>query len=404
MKRNIVAIVLLLSATILYASSPLESFLKSRSVNAATTAVLIQDLETGKVLVSHNTDTPLLPASIMKTVTIAGLLQEKGPEERFHTPVYADGIIKGNTIEGDLLIEGGGDPTLGANCEPSSADIAEEIIAALRHKGITKINGNLRVDTSLYSGPACPPSWVSGDLRESYGTGSHALNFRRNASGSRAVSNPISVFLTYLNNRLSNAGIELTGGVVCGNHGVSDNTEATLLLDHVSDTYAEVMRSCMMRSDNLFAETFLRAFALARGKEGSTSAGAKEMHSYWRDAGIPVKGVTLIDGSGLSRSNRVTANFISGILRQMGDNEDYASFMPLAGQEGTLSDFLKGTDLDAYVAMKTGSMKGIQCYAGYKLDEQFAPTHSIVIIMNQIGHRGEARRAAEDMLLAIFSD
>ncbi len=88
----------------------------------------------------------------------------------------------------------------------------------------------------------------------------------------------------------------------------------------------------------------------------------------------------------------------------MGDNEDYASFMPLAGQEGTLSDFLKGTDLDAYVAMKTGSMKGIQCYAGYKLDEQFAPTHSIVIIMNQIGHRGEARRAAEDMLLAIFSD
>ncbi|MDE6023763.1 MAG: D-alanyl-D-alanine carboxypeptidase/D-alanyl-D-alanine-endopeptidase, partial [Muribaculaceae bacterium] len=274
--------------------------------------------------------------------------------------------------------------------------------AALRHKGITKINGNLRVDTSLYAGPSCPPSWATGDLKESYGTGSHALNFRRNASGSRSVKNPESIFLSHVHTQLNNAGIEVSGNNVCSNNGISSNSESTLLLDHVSDTYAEVMRSCMMRSDNLFAETFLREFALARGKEGSTSAGASEMHRYWKDAGVPVKGVTLIDGSGLSRSNRVTANFINGILRQMGDNEDYASFMPLAGQEGTLSDFLKGTELDAYVAMKTGSMNGIQCYAGYKLDEQFAPTHSIVIIMNDIGRRGEARRAAEQLLLETF--
>lgn len=404
MKRNIVAIMLLLSATIIYAASPLENFLNSRSITPGSTAVLVQDLNTGKVLVSHNTDTPLLPASIMKTVTIAGLLQEKGPDERFHTLVYADGPIKGNIIEGDLLITGGGDPTLGADCEPNSADIAEEIIAALRHKGITKINGNLRVDTSLYAGPACPPSWVAGDLKESYGTGSHALNFRRNASGSRAVKNPVPVFLSHLHTQLNNSRIEVAGTNICSDKGITDISESTLLLDHVSDTYAEVMRSCMMRSDNLFAEIFLRAFALARGKEGSTSAGAKEMHSYWKEAGIPVKGVTLVDGSGLSRSNRVTANFINGILRQMGDNEDYASFMPLAGQEGTLSDFLKGTELDAYVAMKTGSMKGIQCYAGYKVDEQFAPTHSIVIIMNDIGRRGEARLAAEQLLLETFND
>lgn len=397
-------LLLLITATSLYASSPLESFLNNRSVTPGSTAVMIQDLNTGKILASHNTDTPLLPASIMKTVTIAGLLQEQGPEERFHTLVYADGNIKGNCIEGDLLISGGGDPTLGADCEPRSTDIAEEIIATLRHKGINRINGNLRVDTSLYAGPACPPSWVAGDLKESYGTGSHALNFQRNASGSRAVKNPMSVFLSHLNRQISKAGIEVTGSCICGNKGVSDISESTLLLDHVSDTYAEVMRSCMMRSDNLFAETFLRAFALARGREGSTTEGANEMHAFWREAGIPVKGVTLIDGSGLSRSNRVTANFINGILRHMGDNEDYASFMPLAGQEGTLSDFLKGTELDAYIAMKTGSMKGIQCYAGYKLDEQFAPTHSIVIIMNDIGRRGEARHAAENLLLEIFKN
>lgn len=387
-----------------FGASPLDKFLTSKSITSGSTAVLVRDLNTGKTLVAHNADRPLLPASIMKAVTIAGLLQEKGPDERFHTYVYADGPIKGNTIEGDLLIMGGGDPTLGANCAPESADIAEEIIAALRHKGITTINGNIEVDTSLYTGPACPPSWAAGDLNEAYGTGSHALNFRRNANGSRSVKNPESVFLSYLSSRLREAGIIVKGTTKIGNEGLSDTEHASELLDHVSDTYAEVMRSCMMRSDNLFAENFLRTFALARGKEGSTEAGAAEMLRYWKSEGVTTNGVTIIDGSGLSRSNRVTANFMSEILHKMGDNEDYASFMPLAGQEGTLSDFLKDTALDAYVAMKTGSMKGIQCYAGYKLDEYFAPTHSIVIIMNDIGPRAAARKAAEELLLEIFSD
>ncbi|MDE5793193.1 MAG: D-alanyl-D-alanine carboxypeptidase [Muribaculaceae bacterium] len=402
MKRNIVLILLSVMVMSAFAASPLERFLASKSISSGSTAVLIQDLKSGEVLAEHNSNTPLLPASIMKTVTIAGLLREKGPDERFHTLVYADGPIEGNTIDGDLLIVGGGDPTLGANCEPHSADIADEIIAALRHKGITKINGDLRIDTSLYSGPACPPSWMAGDLNESYGTGSHALNFRRNASGSRAVKNPESVFLSYLGSKMRGAGIVISGGTKIGEAGLSEIEEGTLLLNHISDKYSEVMRSCMMRSDNLFAETFLRAFALARGKKGSTSAGATEMYDYWKAAGIPVGGVTLIDGSGLSRSNRVTAQFMNGIMKAMSDDEEYASFMPLAGQEGTLSAFLKDTELDAYVAMKTGSMKGIQCYAGYKLDEEFAPTHSIVIIMNDIGARGAARKAAENLLLETF--
>lgn len=403
MKRQSLLLLFLLASTLVFAASPIDRFLKSKSISSAASAVLIQDLNTGEVLASHNTGHPLLPASIMKTVTIAGLLSEKGPDERFHTMVYADGPVEGNTIEGDLLIVGGGDPTLGADCDPESADIAEEIIATLRHKGIEIINGDIRIDTSLYEGPACPPSWAAADLHEAYGTGSHALNFRRNASGSRAVRNPESVFLSYLASRLRGAGISVKGGVRTGTENLTDK-EATLLLDHVSDTYAEVMRSCMMRSDNLFAENLLRAFGLARGREGSTSASADEMLSYWKNEGIPTKGVTLIDGSGLSRANRVTADFINGILRRMGDNEEYASFMPLAGQEGTLSKFLKDTPLDAYVAMKTGSMNGIQCYAGYKLDEEFAPTHSIVIIMNEIGPRAAARKAAENLLLDIFGE
>ena len=273
MKRNIVLTSLLMVVGVVYGASPLDQFLRSKSIKEASTAVLVQDLATGKTLVAHNTDRPLLPASIMKTVTIAGLLLEKGPDERFHTYVYADGPINGNIIDGDLLIIGGGDPTLGANCAPESADIAEEIIATLRHKGINTINGDIRVDTSLYTGPSCPPSWASGDLNESYGTGCHALNFRRNASGSRAVKNPETVFLSYLTSKLRGAGISITGITKVGTEGLSNKEESTELLDHVSDKFSEVMRSCMMRSDNLFAENLLRTFALARGKDGSTIYG-----------------------------------------------------------------------------------------------------------------------------------
>ncbi len=401
MKRHIILSLFIAITALVYAASPLEKFLNSKGVSAGSTAVLVRDLKTGETLATHNAALPLIPASIMKTVTIAGLLKEQGPEERFHTRVYADGPIEGTAIEGDLMIEGGGDPTLGADCEPASADIADEIIAALAHRGISKIKGGLRIDESLYSGPACPPSWASGDLNEAYGTGSHALNFRRNAAGGRAVKNPESVFLSYLASRLKSAGITVQNGSSVSSQGLK-HPKATLLVDHVSDKYEEVMRSCMMRSDNLFAETFLRAFGVARGRDGSTSEGAKEMLGFWKKEGVPTDGVTLIDGSGLSRSNRVTADFISGILHNMSDDIEYASFLPLAGQEGTLSNFLKDSELEAYIAMKTGSMNGIQCYAGYKLDEEFAPTHSIVIVMNNIGPRASARKAAENMLLEIF--
>lgn len=402
MKKAILTILLIFSSVISYADSALQTFLDNRAVNANSTAVLIQDLATGEITVEHNADKALLPASVMKTVTIAALVEEEGIDKRYHTKVYCDGPVRDGVLHGDLVIVAGGDPTLGATCEPSSSDIMQEIPEALLKKGISRIAGDLRADTSLYMGPSCPATWPAEDRREGYGTGCHSLNYRHNASGSRSVGDPAPVFLSRLTAALSQAGIRLDGKAVASDKGVSSR-KARLLLDHTSDRYEEVMRSCMMRSDNLFAETLLRAFSLSRGKEGSTEAGASEMLKYWKRKGIPCDGVTIIDGSGLSRSNRVTANFINGILRHMGDNEAYASFMPLAGQEGTLHAFLKDTELDAYVAMKTGSMNGIQCYAGYKLDEKFAPTHTIVILMNEIGRRSDARAAAERLLLETFS-
>lgn len=160
----------------------------------------------------------------------------------------------------------------------------------------------------------------------------------------------------------------------------------------------------MMRSDNLFAESMLRTYGKVGGGDGSTKDATIQEMILWQEKELPLEGVEIVDGSGLSRSNRMTANFMSELLKNMSDNPHYASFFPLAGQEGTLKKFLADTPLDSYIAMKTGSMRGIQCYAGYKLDDDYKPTHVIVIIMNDLpANRDKAKQAAEKMLLSIFN-
>ena len=158
----------------------------------------------------------------------------------------------------------------------------------------------------------------------------------------------------------------------------------------------------MMRSDNQYAEAMLRTLAVLQGKGGSTVNGAKVNTDLWTRSHAPMEGVHIEDGSGLSRSNRVTANFMTHVLKTMWTDPYYVSFFPLAGQEGTLRNFLKDTPLDSYIAMKTGSMNGIQCYAGYKLNDDYEPTHTVVVILNQMPDRAEARKAVSNMLLKIF--
>ena len=95
---------------------------------------------------------------------------------------------------------------------------------------------------------------------------------------------------------------------------------------------------------------------------------------------------------------------MADVLMCMADNPYYASFFPLAGQEGTLKRFLAGSALEGLIALKTGSMSGIQCYAGYKLDENYAPTHVVVVMMNDMANRTAARSQVETLLLKTFDD
>lgn len=378
-------------------SDALDKLMSSPAINPASTAVLVVDIKSGKTLESHNPDTPLLPASIMKAVTIGSLIDHTGIDFRYHTRVYITGKTREGSLHGNLVIEGCGDPSVNSACEPKSADFIGEIVAALVKKGINRIDGHIVFDESRLSGSPVPASWASGDRNQYYGTGSHAFNFESNRSGKAAVHNPASVFERKLRVALSDAGISV------GDESLEEGRRR-LLTEHISASIDEIMRSCMMRSDNLFAECLLRTLSVENDGDGSTESGAALSLSHWKRRGARTEGVMIADGSGLSRSNRLTARFMADVLMKKSPDVDYASFFPLAGQEGTLRRFLKNSSLDSYIAMKTGSMNGVQCYAGYKLDDDYAPTHVVVIMLNNFKGREAAKKATADFLLKVFDN
>ena len=374
----------------------LDSFLRECGIGRESVAVCVTSLKDSETIASHNEKRPLIPASILKSVTIAALLQQAGIDFRFFTPVHIDGPVDMRILRGNLVIEGCGDPSLHSAEYPGSSDFIDEIVKALRVQGITKIEGEIIIDESGFNGGGRPDSWMAADFPHSYGTAFHGFNFEDNANGSKSIENPARVFLSRLKSRLAEENISID----------SKEFEAGIrkqILQHVSAPIDDIMRSCMMRSDNLYAESFLRTFGKLNGGDGSVEDSASKEFSIWRQNGFPLENVSIIDGSGLSRPNRITAEFITAVLSSMSGDANYASFFPLAGQDGTLAKFLKDTPLDSYVALKTGSMKGIQCYAGYKLDDDYVPTHTVVIIMNEMtGSRDKARKAAERLLLSLF--
>ena len=158
----------------------------------------------------------------------------------------------------------------------------------------------------------------------------------------------------------------------------------------------------MHRSDNLMAEGMLRAIAPG----GTRKDAIDEEMAVWTMAGIGAHGVKIVDGSGLSRDNRLTARFLGQIYQYMlGEDfgNEYVSLFPLAGRHGTMRNFLIDTPLEGRVAMKTGSMKGVQSYSGYLLDEEGRPTHLLVFMAN--GFRCSRQALKNDiqrLLLELF--
>lgn len=416
--------------------------LKVAGLDTINTAILIRDLRFGHDIISANIDRALIPASVMKSVTVASMLNLADPMERFATPVLAEGRIADGVLEGNLVVKVCGDPTIESQFLPESQGFADSIATAVRRLGITKILGKVIIDESDFPDATTPPGWMAEDIPWYYGARLQGANFRDNrfrlrlpsketvpfvpdlkfsmikgngskidrkdgsetfiVRGNRAFSDvfatpyPFKVMHHEIVSTLKRSGVEVAGTKVTP----ADETREIYV--HESPVFGEIMQSLMFRSDNLMAEGMLRALT-----PGGTRAEAiSEEMAVWAMAGISAHGVNIIDGSGLSRDNRLTARFLGDIYTHMATDtfsNDYLTLFPKAGFDGTMKNFLVASPLAGRVAMKTGSMKGVQSYGGYLFDSEGRPTHVIVFLVNNFRcNRAALKKEIERLLLEKF--
>ena len=266
-----------------------------------------------------------------------------GPAYRFHTELSGTGHRAGGTWSGDLVLKGFGDPTL------TRADLAS-IARRLRKLGITTVDGRVRGDESFYDGARGVASWKRGFL----GIESPPLSALvvDRALGWPALSPPLLAAKT-LTEELTDAGIHVTGRPGLG---LAPDTAVPLVSDR-SAPLAEIVRFMNHESDNFTAEMLLKQLGAVTGAVGTTAGGSAAVIRTMKEAGIPTAGVRLMDGSGLSPSDRVTAAALVRILEAGWQNteirEPFFRSLAVAGASGTMRNRLPA--LKGVVRAKTGT-------------------------------------------------
>jgi len=159
------------------------------------------------------------------------------------------------------------------------------------------------------------------------------------------------------------------------------------------------------KSDNLFAEHLLRHIALtATDKPASARNGLKVVREFWNDKGLDVSSIQMFDGSGLSPMNRVSSDFLAKILEYMVSKSKYGEIfeksLPLAGIQGSVSGFLKDSRLTGKVRVKSGTMQGVTCYAGYYW-KNGKPLVVVLMSNHMYMSRNQVRKDFEDFLLSL---
>ena len=104
------------------------------------------------------------------------------------------------------------------------------------------------------------------------------------------------------------------------------------------------------------------------------------INTIWTDKGVDMSNCTLFDGSGLSPKNRISPNCLSKILCMAVNNKAFRNSLPKVSVEGTVKNVMKESSIAKYLTLKSGSMQGVQCYAGYYDDGN--KCYAIVIMVN----------------------
>lgn len=199
----------------------------------------------------------------------------------------------------------------------------------------------------------------------------------RGLNASLAVSRPALVFVTMLRTALERRGVVFTGNVRTIDAQARTDTQPLPVSSLVeiatrqSPTLSVIAAQTLKPSQNLYAELILRALGKATAtnpKQTSEEAGIAAVKEFLTRAGIEPGRIVMLDGSGLSRANLVTAEATTRLLTYMNTHRAGAVFreaLPVAGLDGTLRNRMKGTPAQNNVRAKTGTLGTATSLSGY---------------------------------------
>jgi serine-type D-Ala-D-Ala carboxypeptidase/endopeptidase (penicillin-binding protein 4) len=405
--------------------------------------VSIRSLDKEALLYDRNSSKLMFPASNMKIVTLACAANTLGWDSHFATTLETSALVHAGILQGDLIIRGGGDPTINTRNGHGAAVVAQWI-AALQQDGIHEITGRIIGDDQLFDdegigggwawdylqyGYAAPvgalqynediaeltvaPGSTAGEpaiIRLSPGSGLTLLNravtgqpgtpelidYRRHLeqpileiTGSVplrtdhpdapprtvrqvAVVNPTIYFAQSLKDALIASGIHVSGDAVDLDDvaaSLKDAPPRRVLARAESPPLREIAPVLMKVSQNLYAETLLKAAGSVNGGLGTTEAGRAAVRSTLRAWKLNEQSLVMADGSGLSRYNYVTADLLTDVLAKMYSDpvhrEPFMSSLAIAGKDGTVSTRLRHTRAEGNALVKTGSIANVRTLSGY---------------------------------------
>lgn len=383
-------------------------------------------LDKSQVWFSHQADKSFVPASVTKIIPAVAALKILGPTHRFETALLSAAKVESQTLKGDLILRGGGDPGF-------VTETLWVLVNEFHRSGIKKVDGSIIVDDSLFDEVRFDPSRDDSRVDRAYDAPVGAMSFNWNSvnvyirpglkvgSSAEVHADPenelvvVENKVTTTSGRRSNVwvkrtslsqgkekltvggaigisaeekvvyknvthpalwsganlksamlirGIEVTGGVKRG----KTPAQARVIADVESKAVSHVVQDMMKYSNNYVAEMLTKHLALASGQpQGNMSEGIKVLRTFVSSTGADKKNFVLNNPSGLTQDNKFRPEDIVRLLGSIQNDfriqaEVMASF-PLSGLDGTMKSRLK--DYPSQVRAKTGLLNGVVGLAGW---------------------------------------
>lgn len=434
--------------------------LRHRNVPAASLSIYIESLDSAETVLAWNEDQPRNPASVMKMLTTLVALDILGPAYRWETNLYILGDIDQGTLNGDVLMQGKGDPFLVTNR-------FWQMLRILRQAGVRTINGNLLLDDSYFSVPFYDPAEFDHEPLRAYNVGPNALlsNLKviryifeaDKASGEVNIAQEPQLSGFTVHNRLKvtpglcrgyqrgiaismnqqldqvtfsgnfPAGCEAysmsrtalshnqytyslfkalwqeSGGSLSGNwRNVQTPAELEPDITFQSLPLSDLIRKINKNSNNVMARQLLYTLgAEVQGAPGTEDSGRAVILDWLSQHGFDSALMKLDNGAGLSRKSRISGKLLVALLRYGYESPympEYISSFSLTGLDGTLRDRFEASDLKGRAHLKTGSLDHVNSIAGY-FQASSGKRYLVAVLQSHTDiHRGAGEEVQEALL------